>query len=334
MTSLGQSKGGMKTKDEETMLKRSFLTGVIALAFSAGIAAAEPAKVLIPANPGGGWDGAGRETMAAFTKSGVFTDGVSFTNKGGAAGTIGLAEFVRTAEGDDNALLVTGVIMVGGVISNKTPVSLDNTTPLARMTNEYNAIAVPADSPIKTPQDFLAALKADPGALSVGGGSAGGVDHVLLALLAKQAGAPVDKINFVSFSGGEILASLGGGKIKAAISGASEFRDFAKSGRIRIIAVSGPTRVEGLDVPTLKESGIPIEIGNWRGFVGAPGMSEAGRKTWLERFEKLHASDVWKEALKAHGWEDAYLAGDEFKAFIKAEETNWTTALKDVGILK
>lgn len=316
------------------MLKKSFLTGVLALAFSAGLAAAEPAKVLIPANPGGGWDGAGRETMAAFAKSGVFTDGVSFTNKGGAAGTIGLAEFVRTAEGDDNALLVTGVIMVGGVISNKTPVSLDNTTPLARMTNEYNAIAVPADSPIKTPQDFLAALKQDPGALSVGGGSAGGVDHVLLALLAKQAGAPVDKINFVSFSGGEILAALGGGKIKAAISGASEFRDFAKSGRIRIIAVTGPARVEGLDVPTLKESGIDIEIGNWRGFVGAPGMSEEGRKTWLDRFQKLQESEAWKATLKKQGWEDAYLAGDEFKSFIKAEEANWTAALKDVGILK
>ncbi|WP_119390110.1 Bug family tripartite tricarboxylate transporter substrate binding protein [Taklimakanibacter lacteus] len=316
------------------MRKRSFLTGILALAFSAGIAAAEPAKVLIPANPGGGWDGAGRETMAAFNKSGVFTDGVSFTNKGGAAGTIGLAEFVRTAQGDDNALLVTGVIMVGGIISNKTPVSLADTTPLVRMTNEYNAIAVPADSDIKTPQDFLAALKEDPGALSVGGGSAGGVDHILLALLAKEAGAPVDKINFVSFSGGEILASLGGGKIKAAISGASEFRDFAASGRIRIIAVTGPARVEGLDVPTLKETGIPIEIGNWRGFVGAPGLSAEGRKTWLDRFQKLHESDAWKATLKTHGWEDAYLPGDDFVAFLKSEDARWTTALKEVGILK
>ncbi|CAM5187718.1 hypothetical protein BTHI11S_00204 [Bosea thiooxidans] len=212
------------------MLKRLTMAGVLTLALGAGAVSAEPAKVMIPANPGGGWDGAGRHTMAAFAQSKVFTDGASFTNKGGAAGTIGLAEFVRTAKGDDNALLVTGVIMVGGVITNKTPVSLADTTPLLRLTNEYNAIAVPANSPIKTPQDFVAALKADPGALSVGGGSAGGADHVMLALLAKHAGAPVAKINFVSFSGGEILAALGGGKIKAAISGASEFRQFAEFG--------------------------------------------------------------------------------------------------------
>jgi putative tricarboxylic transport membrane protein len=316
------------------MLKRLTAAAGLALALGMTAASAEPAKVMIPANPGGGWDGAGRHTMAAFAQSKVFTDGASFTNKGGAAGTIGLAEFVRTAKGDDNALLVTGVIMVGGVISNKTPVSLADTTPLLRLTNEYNGIAVPANSPIKTPQDFIAALKADPSAVSVGGGSAGGADHVMLALLAKHAGAPVSKINFVSFSGGEILAALGGGKISAAISGVSEFRQFAQSGRIRIIAVSGPTRVAGLDVPTLKEAGIPVEIGNWRGFVGAPGMSEAGKTLWLERFAKLHASDAWKETLKKQGWEDAYLPGAAFAAFLKEEEANWTTALKEVGILK
>lgn len=314
------------------MFKTLLMTGAFALAL-AGSAAADPAKVMIPANPGGGWDGAGRQTMAALNQAKIFTDGVNFTNKGGAAGTIGLAEFVRTAKGDDNALLVTGVIMVGGVITNKTPVSLDDTTPLARLTNEYNAIAVPADSPIKTPKDFLAALKADPTALSVGGGSAGGVDHVMLALLAKQAGAPVDKINFVAFSGGEILAALGGGKIKAAISGASELRPFAQSGRIRIIAVSGPARLEGLDVPTLKEAGIPIEIGNWRGIVGAPGMSEAGRKLWGERFEKLHKTDVWAATLKTQGWEDAYLPSNEFAAFLKKEKAEWSQVLKEVGIL-
>lgn len=296
--------------------------------------AAQPARVMIPANPGGGWDGAGRQTMAAMARAKIFTEGVSFTNKGGAAGTIGLAEFVRTARGDDQALLVTGVIMVGGVISNKTPVSLADTTPLLRLTNEYNAIAVPADSPIRSVQDFVAALKADPGALSVGGGSAGGVDHVMLAQLARHAGAPVGKINFVSFSGGEILTALGGGKVKAAISGASEFRPIAQSGRIRIIAVSGPQRIAGLDAPTLKESGIAIEIGNWRGFVGAPGMSAAAQKRWLDRFAALHASAVWRETLAQRAWEDAYLPGEAFAAFLKSEETRWASALKDVGILK
>lgn len=309
------------------------------LAVGAGLGFAVPAfaqaaRVMIPANPGGGWDGLGRQAFAAMNQAKVFTDGITFTNKGGAAGTIGMTEFVRTTKGDDNAVLVMGVIMIGGIIANKMPVTMKDVTPLARMTNEYNAIAVPADSPIKTLADFMAALKRDPGALSVGGGSAGGVDHVMLALLARQAGVPADKINFVAFSGGEILAALGGGKIKAAISGTSEFRQFAATGRIRIIAVSGPVRVEGVDAPTLKEGGVPLEIGNWRGIVGSSGMSAAGRKMWIDRLDKLHTSAEWKQTLKTQGWEDAYLAGDRFEAFLRAEETAWTTALKDVGILK
>ena len=305
----------------------------LAMCFATG-ALAEPARVMIPANPGGGWDGLGRQMFAAMNQAKVFTDGATFINKGGAAGTIGLAEFVRTTKGDDNAVMAMGVIMIGGAISNKMPVTIKDVTPLARLTNEYNAIAVPADSPIKTVADFMAALKRDPGALAVGGGSAGGVDHVMLALLARQSGVPADKINFVSFSGGEILAALGGGKIKAAISGTSEFRQFADSGRIRIIAVSGPSRVEGVNAPTLKESGIPVEVGNWRGVVGAPGMSAAGKKTWLDRLGKMHASAEWKQTLKTQGWDDAFLEGDKFEAFLRNEEAAWASALKDVGILK
>lgn len=295
---------------------------------------AQPAKVMIPANPGGGWDGTGRQTFAALNASKIYTEGVTYTNKGGAAGTIGLAEFVRTSKGDDNAVLIMGAIMVGGILANKLPVTLKEVTPLARLTVEYNAIAVPADSPIKTPQDFVAALKKDPGALSVGGGSAGGVDHVMLALLARQAGVSADKVNFVAFSGGEILPAVGGGKIKAAISGASEFRQFAESGRIRIIAVSGSTRIEGINAPTLKEAGIPVEISNWRAIVGGPNMTPAGKKKWIDRLEKLHESAEWKQTLKTQGWDDAFLSGDKFEAFIRSEETTWGTALKEVGILK
>ena len=297
-------------------------------------ALADPAKVMIPASPGGGWDGTGRQVFAALNAAKIFTEGVTYTNKGGASGTIGLAEFARTAKGDDNAVMVMGVIMISGILANKTPLSLKEVTPLARLTLEYNAIAVPADSPIKTPQDFMAALKRDPGALSVGGSAAGSLDHVTLALLARQAGVPADKLNFVPFSGGEILPAIGGGKIKAAISGASELAPFAKSGRIRILAVTGPARIEGINAPTLKEAGIPVETSNWRALVGAPGMSPAGRKTWLDRLDKLHASAEWKQTLKTQGWDDAYLPGDKFEAFVRSEETTWAGALKDVGILK
>lgn len=202
------------------------------LAFSlgmGGMAAAETADVMIPAGPGGGWDTTGRQTMQALADAGIATDGANFTNKGGAAGTIGLAEFISTQEGNDNALIFNGAVMVGGIALNNSPVSLDQTTPIARLTNEYLAVAVSADLPFQTIGDFVEALKADPGAVPVGGGSAGGSDHILLALIAKDQGADVTKLNYIAqTSGAETAAAAIGGSIAAAISGISEFKSFVE----------------------------------------------------------------------------------------------------------
>jgi putative tricarboxylic transport membrane protein len=317
------------------MKTRMLLAGAFALAMSlgAGIAAAEPADVMIPAGAGGGWDTTGRQTMQALADSGAFTDGANFTNTGGAAGTVGLAEFVNANEGNDSGLIFTGAIMVGGIALNSSPVTLDQTTPIARLTNEFLAIAVSADSPYQTIEDFVAALKADPGAVAVGGGSAGGVDHILLALIAQDQGADVSKINYIAQdSGATTVASMISGSVAAGISGLSEFRDFADQGRLRILAVSSEERLEGVDAPTLMESGIDVTLGNWRGVLGSPGMSEEAQAEWIARFDEMHASEEWQNTLATHGWADAYLSGDEFAAFLVEESERMTAVLRDVGL--
>ena len=296
-------------------------------------AKADTARIMVPASAGGGWDGTARQTISALQQSGLFKDGAQFTNKGGAGGTIGLAEFVRTGKGDDNALMFMGAIMVSSIITSKSPVWLDGTVPLARLTNEYDAIAVPASSEIRTPADLIAALRKNPGAVAIGGGSLGGVDHVALALIAREAGVAAGKLNYIPFpGGGDVVTAVAGGKVKAAISGASEVKPLADAGRLRIIAVTGPQRLRNIDAPTLREAGIDVVIGNWRGVVGSPGMSEKARTVWLERFDKLAAGEVWKQTLERQGWEDAYLSGDAFVTFLSAEKSKWKTILKDVGL--
>lgn len=312
--------------------RRSVVAAVATVAVAATAIAQEPAKVMVPGGAGGGWDGTGRLAFEVMQKAGIFTAGATFTNKGGAAGTIGLADFVKN-KGQDNAVMIMGVIMVGGIIANKSPVTLDQVTPLGRLTFEWNALAVPADSPIKTVKDFTEALKKDPGALAIGGGSAGGVDHVTAALIAKAAGVPADKINYVAFSGGaEMLTALAGGRLKAAVSGISEMAQQAKAGRVRIIAVTSEKGQEG--APSLKEGGVDVVLGNWRGIMGAPEMSAAGKKAWVERLDKMCASKDWAEGLAKQGLENACLTGDKFAAFLKEEQTRWATTLKDVGIAK
>jgi putative tricarboxylic transport membrane protein len=317
------------------MLKRTLAVLTLAALAPLLALAAEPIKMMVPANPGGGWDTTGRSVLAALEAEGLHKAGAQVTNKGGAGGTIGLAEFVNSMKGNDNAVMVMGAIMVGGILTNKSPVTLDQVTPLARLTIEYNAIAVAPNSPFKTVKDFTDALKADPGKVSVGGGSAGGVDHITLALIGQAVGVPAARLNYVPYQGGgEMIAAVAGGKLAAAISGASEFKQYVDTGRLRLIAITSERQLEGVNAPTLKESGVNVVIGNWRGLVGPPGMSGGGRTTMIAMLDKMHPSKAWQETLKKQGWDDAYLSGDAFTGFLKEENARIGTVLKEVGLVK
>jgi len=197
----------------------------------AGTAAAQPGlKIMIPANPGGGWDQTGRH-LAAAMQSANLVSSVQFENKGGAAGTIGLAQFVNGAKGDPHAMMVGGMVMIGGIHLNQSPVKLSMVTPVARLTSEWEVIVVPANSPHKTMADLVAAFKANPGAVSWGGGSAGGTDHILVGLIAKAVGVDPAKINYVPFKGGgEAIAAIVGGHVTAGVSGVGEFAEQVKGG--------------------------------------------------------------------------------------------------------
>jgi len=314
---------------------RTIFAAVAAVSLSGVAALAEPAVVMAPGGAGGGYDAMARLPFEAMAKEGIFTDGATFANKGGAGGTIGLTEFVNANKGNDNAVMSMGVIMVGGILLNNSPVTLDDVTPLVRLTNDTGVLAVAPDSAIQSVDDLIAAMKADLGAVSISGGSAGGVDHIVMALIAKEIGLDPAKINYIPYdSGAESVTAVGGGAVVLAVSGVSEFKAMAEAGRIKIIAVTSEGRIDGIDAPSLTEAGLPIVVGNWRGIVGAPGMSDAGKAMWLDRFAKMHDSQAWKDILAAQGWEDAYLAGDDFTAFLGEEKERTAAVLKEVGLIQ
>lgn len=314
---------------------RALFAASVAVSLSGLSALADPAVVMAPGGAGGGYDATARMPFEAMAADGIFTDGATFTNKGGAGGTIGLAEFVGANKGNDNAVMSMGVIMVGGILMNASPVTLDDVTPLVRLTNDTGVVAVATDSPIKTVDDLVAAMKADIGAVAIGGGSVGGVDQIVMALIAKQSGLDPSKLNYIPYdSGAEVVTALGGGALTVAVSGVSEFKPMAEAGRIRIIAVTSEGRVDGIDAPSLTEAGLPIVVGNWRGIMGAPGMSDAGKAMWLDRFTKMHDGPAWKGILAKQGWEDAFLAGDDFATFLKAEQVRIGDILKEAGLVK
>jgi putative tricarboxylic transport membrane protein len=315
-------------------LWRSAIAAATVAGFVTSAAAQMELKIMAPAAPGGGWDQTARSMQQAFTQSGT-AKSVQVTNVPGAGGSIGIAQLVNNSKGDGNQLMVMGYVMVGALLTNNSPVTLAQTTPIARLTTEYEAIVVPANSPIKNAKDLAAAIKADPAKVTWAGGSAGGVDHIAAALFAKAAGADPTKINYIPFSGGgEALAAILGGKVTAGISGYGEFESQVKAGKLRLIGLTSATKTANVDVPSIKEQGIDLEIANWRAVVAPPGISADQKKALTEAVDKLVKSKEWQEILKAKGWEDAYVSGDAFAKVLADEQSRTKEVLTAVGLVK
>jgi putative tricarboxylic transport membrane protein len=314
---------------------RNFVRGVSvvgAIALSGMAIAVDNLKVMIPANPGGGWDSTGRALVAAMQSAGSVKN-VQMDNKGGAAGTIGLAQFINTSKGDPNAIMIGGMVMVGGIIQNKSAVDLTMVTPLARLTEEYLVIVVPASSPHKSMKDLVAAFKANPGSISWGGGSAGGTDHILAGFVAKASGIDAGKVNYVPFKGGgEAVAAIIGGHVSAGVSGVSEFAQHIQSGKMRALAVSSPAAQAG--IPTLKDQGIDVVLGNWRGVFGAPGITTAQRNELIKAIEAGVKSKSWEDALKKNEWMNTWQSGDEYKQYVDSEVKRIGEILAGLGLGK
>lgn len=291
-------------------------------------------QIMAPASPGGGWDTTAREIQRCLQEADL-VNSVEVFNVPGAGGTIGLADLSSKHSGDGHMMMVMGLVMIGGIGLNEAPVGLDQSTPIARLTGEWEVIVVPADSPHETIDDLIAAFKEDPEAVSWAGGSAGGTDHLVVGLIAQALEIDPGLVNYVPFSGGgEALASLLGNETTAGVSGLGEFLPQIEAGELRALAVSG--RDEGGDetIPTLKESDIDVELSNWRGIVAPPEIDDADKEAMLETIAALVESEPWKETLENFAWSDQYLAGDDFVAYIDEETERVNTILTDLGLLE
>jgi putative tricarboxylic transport membrane protein len=306
-------------------LSASLLVASSALAF-------DQIKMMIPANPGGGWDQTGRSLGAAIVSAGQ-AKGITYDNKGGAGGTIGLSQFVNTEKANPNALMVMGAVMVGGIEMSKPPVTLKNVTPIARLTADTMIVVVPANSPIQSMKDLTEKLKANPGSVSWGGGSKGSVDHILAGLIAKEVGVDPAKVNYIPFAGGgEAKAAILGGQVTVGLAGVSEFLADVEAGKMRALGVSSSFKLRNF--VTLKEQGINVEIYNWRGVYGAPGISADQRKALIDAVVKSTDSASWKDTLKKNDWGAFVLTGDDFGKFSDAESTRIGAILRDLGVAK
>jgi len=309
------------------------LAASLVMALAMPSQAADNFKIMIGANPGGGYDQVGRGLGKALQEAGV-AGSVTYENKGGAGGTIGLAQFANSSKGDPHAMIVVGAIMVGAIVQNNPPIKLSDATPIARLMAEYNVFVVPANSPIKSMKDAVEQMKKDPASVKWGGGSKGSIDHLSVAMIARDAGVDVNKVNYVPFKGGgEATAAVLGGHVTVGTSGWGELQEFVSSGKMRAIGITAPTRVKGVDVPTLKEQGVNVDIANWRGVYGAPGISAEQRKALTDSVMKATKAKSWAETLAKNSWATLPLGGPEFDKYVDDEHARLRALMSKLGML-
>ena len=289
-------------------------------------------KIMAPAGPGGGWDQTARTIQSTLQAENLVAN-IQVDNVAGAGGTIGLQQFVNQSTGDPTATIVGGYVMVGAIIANDSPVSLADVTPIARLTGEYVVVVAPAGSEIQNAAQLADALRADPGAVTWAGGSAGGVDHIAVGMFAKAAGVDPEAINYIPYSGGgEALAAILGNQVTVGISGYSEFSAQIDAGTVTVIGITAPERQAYLDAPTFAEQGFDVDVQNWRMIAAAPGISDEERDTLIATIRAMAESDTWNQELETKGWVNTYLDGPDFQGYLESEIEQTAATLSELGI--
>lgn len=292
--------------------------------------------IIAPAAPGGGWDLVAREMQQAMRTEGIVKN-VQVANVPGAAGAIGLGQLSQMS-GNGTTIMVTGTVMLGGAIINDSPVEVSSMTPIMRLAEDFQVIAVPSHSNIKTMDDLVAAWRVNPHGFPIGGGSKGGIDHMVAAQLAQAVDIPVSELNYDAQAGGgaltSVLLSQAANTPEVGISGFNDFRDLIEDGRLRALMVVSPERLTGLDdVPTATQAGYPgVNLVNWRGIVAPPDITKAQQDTLIEMVEEATKTEGWQAAVTRNRWKETMLIGEPFREFLIEEQKRIAKLLQELGL--
>ena len=294
--------------------------------------AANALEIMVPSGPGGGWDQTAR-AMEQVLLTQELIDEVHVEHVIGGGGAVGLSRFLAQEVGQPGSLIVSGLVMVGALAANNSPVDLSDATAIARITGEYEVIAVHRDSPIRTMEELVAQLRENPSSVSWAGGSAGGTDHILVGMIAQAVGVPFTEIAYVAYAGGGLAqATLLGNQVTCGVNGYGEFAEQIAAGNLRGLAISAPAPQPGIDIPTLRQAGVDVELANWRGVFGAPGITEDEKNHLVDLMRRMRDTALWQEQLATHDWNDVWLPGDELAAYLSNETARITDILAEVGL--
>ena len=317
------------------------LAAGLACLASAGRAWAEvafpsrPLTIMAPANPGGGTDQIARLMQSAIAVGKLSPRPMEVINRGGAAGAVGLADLVSRHYGDPHIIMASGSSVISSTVTQNTTLRLTDAEPLARLIVDQLIVATPRSSAFTSIDGLLAAFRKNPSAITWCGGSAGGVDHILVGLIAEACGIPMANVRYIAYAGGGAAsAALLGGQVTAGVTGYSEWRGLAQEGRIRILAAASPDRFGDRQIPTLKEAGLDVLFHQWRGVFAPPGLKAEHLAWWQSVIDRMHASEIWRQYITRSGWEDGYLGRDDFRRLVHADQDRYIQTLARLRIVR
>jgi len=307
---------------------------------TAGLATSAMAtECIAPANPGGGWDFTCRTISKIMYDIGAVNAPIQVTNMAGGGGGLAYALVVNERNSDPDLIVAASSATATRLAQNAYGgLMADQVRFLGAIGADPGVIAVAKDSPYKSLTDLIDAVKADPGSVTFAGGSAaGGFDHLKVLMALGRAGFnDIKKVKYVGLDGGgDAITQAIGGHVQAVTGDMSEVVGFLKSGDIRVLAVFTNDRVPGFDdIPTAKEQGIDVVAVNWRGLYVPKNITDAQYDTWVDRLNKVAASDEWHAAMKSHGLAPFTLTGKPFATYLDGVIKEVAQLSRDIGVIK
>jgi putative tricarboxylic transport membrane protein len=296
-------------------------------------------ECIAPANPGGGWDFTCRQVARIMQEVGAIDAPMVVTNMAGAGGGVAFSHVVTERNEDPDLIVAASSATTTRLAQNAfAGATADQVRFLGAIGGDPGVIVVAKDSPLKSLQDMVDAIKADPGSVAFAGGSAvGGFDHMKPLQIMKAAGFDdITKIKYIGVDGGaDAITQTVGGFTQAMTGDMSEIVGFIKSGDVRPLAILTEERVPGFeDIPTAREQGFDVVAVNWRGLYVPKGISDDQYNVWVSRLQQVADSDQWKQVMAENGLAPFTKIGGDFQGWVDGVIAETVTLSKEIGVIQ
>jgi len=297
-------------------------------------------EFIVPAGTGGGADQMARFVQGIVAKHKLMKQPMVVINKAGGAGAEGFLD-VKESKGDPHKLIITLSNLFTTPLATHTPFNWRDLTPVQMMALDNFVLWVNAETPYKTPKEYVAAVKAGGGKFKMGGTGSKQEDQIITVAIERQTGA---KFTYISYrGGGEVAVQLVGKHVDSTVNNPIEAVAQWRAGALRPLCVFDAKRMpykakitktmSWYDIPTCKETGLDVEYLMLRGIFMPGGVTQEQVQYYVDVLKKVRETSDWKSFLEQGAFNQTTLNGKDYEAWVAREEARHIMLMKEAGFL-